>query len=139
KTGLLYTDHASGTLRARRYRVQVVAGPDAGAGAEIDNGTFLLGTHQNNDLRLTDKGVSRYHLELQLRADGLKVTDLDSTNGTFQGPTRVGSVTVVGPTRLKLGGTTEIEITQADADFDTPLYEHDRFGDVLGGSRPMRE
>src|SRR5260221_8811216 len=92
KTGLLYTDHASGSLKARRFRVQVVTGPDQGANAEIEDGTFLLGTHQNNDLRLTDKGVSRYHLELQLRAEGLKVTDLDSTNGTFQGTTRIGSV-----------------------------------------------
>ena len=110
KTGLLFTDHSSGTLKARRYRIAVVAGPDTGASSEIDNGTFLLGTHQNNDLRLTDKGVSRYHLELQLRAEGLKVTDLDSTNGTFQGPTRIGSITLNGAARLKLGTNTEVEI-----------------------------
>ena len=138
-TGLLYTDGATGQLRVRRYRVTVLGGPDAGAKAEIEGGTFLIGTHANNDLRLTDQTVSRYHLELQLRAEGLKITDLDSTNGTFQGPTRIGSVTVVGPTRLKLGGTTEIEISQADANVETPLYDKDRFGDVLGGSRPMRE
>ena len=110
KSGLLFTDHASGTLKARRYRIAVVAGPDTGSSSEIDNGTFLLGTHQNNDLRLTDKGVSRYHLELQLRAEGLKVTDLDSTNGTFQGTTRVGSVVLTAGARLKLGSNTEIEI-----------------------------
>src|SRR4029079_9592908 len=106
KTSILYTDHTSGTLRARRYKVSVVAGPDAGSSSEIDNGTFLIGTHQNTDLRLSDKGVSRYHLELQLRSDGLKVTDLDSTNGTFQGSTRVGSVVLAGAARLKLGSTT---------------------------------
>src|SRR6476469_4788310 len=114
KTGILYTDHTSGTLKARRYRVTVVAGPDTGGGSEIDNGTFLIGTHQNTDLRLTDKGVSRYHLELQLRSDGLKVTDLDSTNGTFQGSTRVGSVVLAGAARMKLGSNTEIEISPAD-------------------------
>jgi transcriptional regulator with PAS, ATPase and Fis domain len=139
KTGLLFTDHSSGTLKARRYRISVVAGPDTGASSEIDNGTFLLGTHQNNDLRLTDKGVSRYHLELQLRAEGLKVTDLDSTNGTFQGPTRIGSITLNGAAKLKLGSNTEVEINPADVPVTMQGFEGERFGQAIGGSRYMKE
>ncbi|HXU70295.1 MAG TPA: sigma 54-interacting transcriptional regulator [Polyangia bacterium] len=139
KTGLLFTDHTSGTLKARRYRIAVVAGPDTGSSAEIDNGTFLLGTHQNNDLRLTDKGVSRYHLELQLRAEGLKVTDLDSTNGTFQGPTRIGSITLNGAAKLKLGSNTEVEINPADVPVAVQGFEGERFGQAIGGSRYMKE
>jgi len=139
KTSILYTDHASGTLRARRYKVSVVAGPDVGASSEIDNGTFLLGTHQNTDLRLTDKGVSRYHLELQLRSDGLKVTDLDTTNGTFQGTTRIGSVILNGAARLKLGTNTEVEISPADVPVTIGGYEGEKFGQAIGGSKPMKE
>jgi DNA-binding NtrC family response regulator len=139
KTGLLYTDHASGMLRARRYRLHVVSGPDAGASAEIDNGTFLVGTHNNNDLRLSDKGVSRYHLELQLRSDGLKVTDLDSTNGTFQGPTRVGSIVLSGAAKLRLGTNTEVEISPADIPVQVQGYEGDTFGQAIGGARVMKE
>jgi DNA-binding NtrC family response regulator len=139
KTGILYTDHTSGTLKARRYRVTVVTGPDTGGGSEIDNGTFLVGTHQNTDLRLTDKGVSRYHLELQLRSDGLKVTDLDSTNGTFQGSTRVGSVVLAGAARLKLGSNTEIEISPADVPVSVEGFSEDHFGQAIGGSRYMKE
>jgi transcriptional regulator with GAF, ATPase, and Fis domain len=139
KTSILYTDHASGTLRARRYKVSVVAGPDVGASSEIDNGTFLLGTHQNTDLRLTDKGVSRYHLELQLRSDGLKVTDLDTTNGTFQGTTRIGSVVLNGAARLKLGTNTEVEISPADVPVTIGGYEGEKFGQAIGGSKSMKE
>jgi transcriptional regulator with GAF, ATPase, and Fis domain len=139
KTSILYTDHTSGTLRARRYKVSVVAGPDVGASSEIDNGTFLLGTHQNTDLRLTDKGVSRYHLELQLRSDGLKVTDLDTTNGTFQGSTRIGSVTLNGAARLKLGTNTEVEISPADVPVTIGGFEGEKFGQAIGGSKPMKE
>jgi DNA-binding NtrC family response regulator len=139
QTGIFYTDHTSGTLRSRRYRVVVVAGPDTGAGSELDNGTFLIGTHQNTDLRLSDKGVSRYHLELQLRSDGLKVTDLDSTNGTFQGPTRIGSVVLNGAARLKLGSNTEIEISPADVNVSVEGYGGDQFGQAIGGSRYMKE
>src|SRR5262245_66211325 len=126
KTSILYTDLASGALRARRYRISVASGPDAGDSGEIENGTFLVGTHQNNDLRLTDKGVSRYHLELQLRADGLKVTDLDSTNGTFQGPTKIGSIVLNGAARLKLGSHTEVEISPADVAVQVQGFEGER-------------
>jgi DNA-binding NtrC family response regulator len=139
KTGILFTDQTSGTLKARRYRITVVAGPDTGASAEIDNGTFLLGTHQNNDLRLTDKGVSRYHLELQLRAEGLKVTDLDSTNGTFSGSTRIGSITLNGASRLKVGTNTEVDILPADIPVQMSGFEGDRLGQAIGGSRYMKE
>ncbi|HEY7957192.1 MAG TPA: sigma 54-dependent Fis family transcriptional regulator [Polyangia bacterium] len=139
KTGILYTDHTSGSLKARRYRVTVASGPDIGGGAEIDNGTFLIGTHPNTDLRLTDKGVSRYHLELQLRADGLKVTDLDSTNGTFQGSTKVGSVVLAGAARLKLGTNTEIDISPADVPVTVDGFAADHFGQAIGGSRYMKE
>jgi DNA-binding NtrC family response regulator len=143
KTGILYTDHDSGALRAKRYRVAVVSGPDAGLAAELESGTFLVGTHQNTDLRLTDKGVSRYHLELQLRSDGLKVTDLDSTNGTFQGSgptaTRIGSVVLAGPARLRLGSTTEIDLAPADVPVSVDAYEGERFGQAIGASRAMKE
>ncbi len=139
KTGILYTDHSSGALKARRYKVVVAGGPDTGAGAELDDGTFLVGTHQNTDLRLTDKGVSRYHLELQLRSDGLKVTDLDSTNGTFQGTTRIGSVVLNGATKLRLGNNTEIEISPADVPVSVDGFSDDHFGKAIGGSRYMKE
>jgi DNA-binding NtrC family response regulator len=139
KTGILYTDQGTGTLKARRYRVVVASGPDAGAGAEIDDGTFLIGTHNNTDLRLSDKGVSRYHLELQMRADGLKVTDLDSTNGTFQGPTRIGSIVITAATRLRLGNNSEIEISPADVAVPVEGYGEDHFGQAIGASRAMKD
>jgi DNA-binding NtrC family response regulator len=138
-TGLLYTDGTTGQLRLRRYAVTVLKGPDAGMRAEFDAGTFLVGTHTNTDLKLNDTTVSRYHLELQLIEDGLKITDLDSSNGTYQGPTRIGSVTVAGAMRLRLGGSTEIEIAPTDTEMEIPLYPADEFGEVVGGSRAMRQ
>src|SRR5262249_13051498 len=110
QNGIVFTDAASGALRARRYRITVVSGPDAGKSREVEGGTVLVGSHQNNDLQIADKGVSRYHLELQLRAEGLVVKDLDSTNGTFQGSTRLQQAVILGSSRLRLGSNTEIEI-----------------------------
>src|SRR4026209_1807983 len=89
--------------------------------------------------RLTDKGVSCYHLELQLRSDGLKVTDLDSTNGTFQGNTRIGSVVLNGATKLRLGNNTETQTSPADVPVSVDGYGDDHFGKAIGGSRFMKE
>jgi DNA-binding NtrC family response regulator len=137
-TAHLYTDAATGALHARRYRLTVAKGPDAGRHVVVDAGTLIVGTHADADLRLTDTTVSRYHLELQIRSDGIKVTDLESTNGTFHGGTRVGSVILTGAARLRLGKTTEVDVTPEDEAVAIAPYQGDRFGDVLGGSAPMR-
>src|SRR5205085_1759002 len=42
----------------------------------------ILGRAPGSDLRLDDPDVSRQHARLTLRADGIWLTDLGSTNGT---------------------------------------------------------
>ncbi len=135
----LYTDAATGELHERRFRVLVVAGPDQGKALEIEGGTTTIGTHTDVDLVLTDERVSRYHLELQLRRDGLRVTDLESTNGTVHRGARIGSITITESTRLRLGKNTEIEIVPVDQAIELEDYAGDRFGAVLGASPLMRQ
>jgi transcriptional regulator with GAF, ATPase, and Fis domain len=137
-TASFYTDAATGALKERRIKMVVVKGPDAGLEKEIEGGTHIVGTHPNSDLKLTDPTVSRYHLEVQLLADGVKVTDLQSTNGTLHGGTKLGSVVVTGPARLRLGKTTEVDIVPADEAVALTPFAGDRFGNVLGAAAPMR-
>ena len=89
----VYTD-AGGQLIERSFRLTVIGGPDAGLARVIEAGTTMIGTHADNDIVLTDSTVSRYHLELQVRRDGLAVKDLDSTNGTRLEGTRIGAITI---------------------------------------------
>ncbi len=138
-TSQLYTDAATGALRERSYRLVVTAGPDKGLERNVESGTTMLGTHPNNDVVLTDNTVSRYHLELQVRQDGLKIKDLDTTNGTKHGGTRVGSIVVTGAAHLRLGKHTEVELVPTDQTVELPQFEGDRFGSVLGASTPMRK
>ncbi len=133
----LYTDVASGELKERRFLFRVVAGPDKGKETTIEVGTLMVGLHPNNDFVLTDDTVSRYHLEVQHRDHGLAVQDLSTTNGTFHGDTRVGEIIVQGPTRIRLGKLTYVEIVpvmeSADVTFDRP-----QFGAVVGTSTVMQ-
>jgi DNA-binding NtrC family response regulator len=132
------TDDASGLLVERSFRLRVVSGPDQGKEHMLDEGTTMVGTHADNDLVLTDVTVSRYHLEVRVRRDGIEVRDLDTTNGTKHGGTKIGQVVVTGATRLRLGKHTEVDVEPVDTNVDIGEWPSDRFGDVLGSTAPMK-
>jgi transcriptional regulator with PAS, ATPase and Fis domain len=134
----LLTDDASGLLVERSYRLRVVSGPDQGKEHVLDEGTTMVGTHADNDLVLTDSTVSRYHLEIRVRRDGIEVRDLDTTNGTKHGGTKVGQVVLTGSARLRLGKHTEVDFEPVDTSVDLADYKGDRYGDVLGSTQPMK-
>jgi DNA-binding NtrC family response regulator len=134
----LLTDDASGALVERRYRLRVAAGPDQGKDHALEDGTTLVGTHPDNDLVLTDATVSRHHLEIRVRRDGIEVRDLETTNGTRHGGAWIGQVILVGPARLRLGRHTELDVEPVDAGVELDDWPGDRFGDVLGTAPVMR-
>src|SRR5581483_7148519 len=98
---MLVVDARSGALRERKYRAVVASGPDQGKATPID-GTVTVGSDPDASLVLRDETVSRYHLELQARAEGVRVRDLKSTNGTFVSGARVDELWVVEETTLRV-------------------------------------
>ena len=95
----------------------------------------MVGTHADNDVVLTDATVSRYHLEVRVRREGIEIRDLETTNGTKHGGARVGQVVLTGAARLRLGKHTEIDVEPIDASVELGEWAADRFGDVLGVTR----
>ncbi|HUH06112.1 MAG TPA: sigma 54-interacting transcriptional regulator [Kofleriaceae bacterium] len=135
----LYTDAATGELLERSFKLVVVGGPDQGAELMLDGGTAMVGTHPDNDLVLTDDRVSRYHLELQVRREGLQIKDLDSTNGTVHKGVRLGAITVAERTMIRLGKHTDVEILTVDEAIELEAFQGDRLAGVLGETGIMRE
>ncbi len=135
----LLTDDASGLLVERRFKLRVAAGPDVGRELVLDDGTTMVGTHADNTFVLTDATVSRYHLEIRVRRDGIEIRDLDTTNGTKHGGAKVGSVVLTGAARLRLGKHTDVDVEPIDAQIELPEWRSDRFGDVLGTAVSMRK
>ena len=86
-------------------RVDVIEGPDRGKNATGDD-KLAVGTARDNALVVSDFTVSRYHLELAVRPNGVLVTDLGSTNGSYVGGVRIERAVVPTGTPIKLGGTT---------------------------------
>ncbi len=70
-------------------RLRVTTGADAGLRRSLALAVVRIGSAPENDVVLTAPGVSRHHAELHLEDGRLRLLDLDSTNGTWIGATRV--------------------------------------------------
>ena len=125
------------TLRVRAATLKVVAGPDIGRSARIDRPTFIVGTGDAADLRLTDSTVSREHLRLSLQPIGLHVRDGGSKNGTWIGSVRLSDATLAADTTIEIGATT-LFLHIEPASLDLPLSSSASFGDAIGVSPSMR-
>ena len=136
------------TIDLPRVRLVVVEGPDQGQLCDSDDELLLrVGTRENNQLILSDKSVSGYHLEIARSPSspaqggatgGWRLRDLGSTNGTFVGGLRVydlqvrsGTVISIGRSKLRLEALDDEPVRAA-------LHPAGRFGDMVGHSVPMR-
>jgi phosphoglycolate phosphatase-like HAD superfamily hydrolase len=74
-----------------------------------------IGRDLSADLMLFDGRVSRFHVRLETRADGVWVVDLNSRNGSFVNEMPIGECRLKPGDRLKVGDTTLLFIGDAAA------------------------
>jgi transcriptional regulator with PAS, ATPase and Fis domain len=117
--------------------VAVVAGPDQGLSQRIGPAGIVIGTHPGCDLRLTDELVSRRHLEIRAEPKGIRVTDLESRNGTFFAGARVGDVVLTSDVILELG-TTRLALRVSAEPLVVQFSPRTKFGDAVAVSHAMR-
>ena len=80
-------------------------GPGKGTQYELRSSLGHVGRGAHNDVRLSDESVSETHAKLQKRDDGWYVVDMDSTNGTYVGGSRVsGERKLEGSPDVRFGG-----------------------------------
>ncbi len=102
------------TLSWRGARIVVQRGPDRGRALKLDREEVTIGTAESSTFVLRDPTVSRNHLSLRTLPDAFLIKDLESTNGTSIGSTRIkeaylqlGDTFDVGSTRIKLEAVRE--------------------------------
>jgi len=126
----------AGRPSVRRFELSGVDGPATGMSWQSSGTTCAIGSHPSNDLVISDTAVSRFHCELRLEKDQIRVHDLDSTNGTTLdgvpvaiGIAREGSLIQIGRSqvRLHLGET-----------YRVPVSARSEFGRLAGVSWAMR-
>lgn len=68
---------------------------------QLTVGVLRIGRDEQNDLILHESSVSSFHAELvRLEDDGLRVIDLDSSNGTFVNGDRINRAVLKAGDRL---------------------------------------
>lgn len=65
----------------------------------------VIGRSSQADITVDDNGVSRKHVEFRVTPDGVILTDLGSTNGTFVEGHRVEAATLLDGNQITIGRT----------------------------------
>ncbi len=81
-------------------------GPNRGTKITLDKNITGIGKRETNNLVLTDKTVSRNHIEIKYSADSFLLVDLGSTNGSFLNGSRVKEAYLSPGDLIKIGNTT---------------------------------
>jgi two-component system, NtrC family, response regulator HydG len=125
---------------ARLRRAIVIEGPDTPQEFDLAPNTpsrILLGTSEVCALRLTDPTVSRRHAAFEMAGKRYRLTDLQSTNGTFVDGVRIVEAYVRGGEIVRCGSTA-IRLEVDEAAPPPALSNAIRFGTTLGASIAMR-
>ncbi|MCW5836196.1 MAG: sigma 54-dependent Fis family transcriptional regulator [Labilithrix sp.] len=131
---------AAETIEVRALRLEVVAGPDIGKALEIDpdagGGRVYVGKSSACDLELQDALASRRHCAFLVEGRAVRLTDLDSTNGTLVNGVRVVEALLQGGELVRVGDTTiAVRLGEQRA---RRLSGASRFGRMIGASPEMQ-
>jgi DNA-binding NtrC family response regulator len=128
-------------LLRRRELVRIrleLALPDGTSRAFVsETDRVSLGTHASNDVVIDRDTVSRFHSELVIDENGIRLRDLSSKNGTFVDGVRIESAWLGPRHALRLGEQT-LTFSIEEARASVALSGQDHFGPILGRSSAMR-
>jgi DNA-binding NtrC family response regulator len=115
----------------------IIKGPDRGEATAIGGEPVIFGSSPACTMVLTDKTVSRRHLQAAWTEGGVVLKDLDSTNGTYIQGSRFKEITIGYGSEFKLGRTVvkflpEEEVVQPE------ISQSDSFGSLKGQDPKIR-
>ncbi|WP_224373056.1 sigma 54-interacting transcriptional regulator [Hyalangium versicolor] len=100
---------------------------------EIREDTFTLGKDPANALVIQDRFISNRHLKVTRSDGGFHVVDLNSTNGSFLGSTRIFEAEIALGTALRVGETELFFEPVPRGQPQTSFYG------IIGGDAAMRQ
>jgi DNA-binding NtrC family response regulator len=115
----------------------VIKGPDRGEQVSLSSKPITFGSAPNCDLVLSDKTVSRRHVEAYLDGNQTIVRDLGSTNGTYIQGSRFKEIAVGFGAEIKLGKTV-VKFLPEEEVVEPVETERDHFGQLYGRDTKMR-
>lgn len=137
-TKTVIVDESMHALRMRRFLLTIERGDD------VKHRIFAqrqvrIGANPDNDVALDDDpAVSRQHARIEVSAEGYRLVDAGSKNGTRVGDMRVQDVFLANGTRFRVGETS-ITFETTDEEVEVLYSGRTRFGGLVGASMTMRE
>jgi DNA-binding NtrC family response regulator len=128
------------TTNAPSFLLLVVDGPDKGAKFVVDGTSpsrVLIGKSPSCEIKLADPAVSRRHASLYIARGRLRLTDLESTNGTFVNGISVVDAHLDGGEFMRMGSTT-FHVQLEEGARPAKLSPRTSFGRMVGSSEAMR-
>jgi DNA-binding NtrC family response regulator len=116
----------------------VIAGPATGKAWNGFAERCAIGSHPSNDLVIDDGAVSRFHCELAVAGNAVRVRDLGSRNGTLVGDIALADALLSDGTVLALGNS-DVRIDVQSEQTELIASERSQFGSLIGESAVMRE
>jgi two-component system nitrogen regulation response regulator GlnG len=121
-----------------RGRLLIVKGQDRGESIAVGDAPITLGSGAGSDVLLSDPTVSRRHLSVEPRDDGVAVRDLGSTNGSFVQGSRFQELTLGFGAEVTIGHTVLKYIPDEEAVDPVPADE-EAFGSLVGRDPKLRK
>jgi two-component system, NtrC family, nitrogen regulation response regulator GlnG len=119
-------------------KLRVIAGVDFGREWPVSGGTFIVGSGPDSEIQLSDRSVSGRHLSVEVRDNRVKLTDLDSKNGSFSSGARFSSLEVPVGTTFQLGRTLLKLTPRTEFGDSVKPQEEPSLGPLVGPSLAMR-
>ncbi|MFO0762069.1 MAG: sigma 54-interacting transcriptional regulator [Byssovorax sp.] len=126
-----------GSCAVRRFRLEVIEGPDRGAVSVSEGPELSIGTAASNHVVLRDTAVSRHHCAITADSEGFLLRDLGSKNGTTLAGFRVRGA-YVNPGAVIGAGATALRFELLPDEIVEPLAGGEGFERILGQSTAMR-
>lgn len=120
--------------------VRVLGATSSPKELHLKQGSCSVGSSSSADIVISDRTISRLHVELDLVPEGVKVRDKGSRNGTFYLGQRVEAMVLGVGSRITLGDHVTLAIEpDAKALHAGAHYAEDEYRGLIGVSGPMRE
>ena len=88
------------------YGIRVRTGLEEGELYPLfENREITIGRSPTNNIFVRDKNISRVHCQIVVTADGCRLTDLQSTNGTFVNGERSSECMLNASDEIRVGTT----------------------------------
>jgi DNA-binding NtrC family response regulator len=126
------------TRQAGRGRLLIVKGPDKGEAISIAELALTIGSGPGNDVLLTDPTISRKHLQIEPRAEGVILRDLGSTNGSFVQGARFQELTLGFGTEVTIGQTV-MKYVPSEERLELQPSDEEAYGALAGRDPKLRK